>query len=309
MRDLLSVACRAFPRDYRARQSGELVDTALLAVNGSWWRALPEALSLVVAGTWQRLRAERDRSLRDGVALLAGVLAIVNLAVALAGVAACVHPPPPEFSVGLNALPQVYVLDWWWIAFAGAAAGIVVGLVLGDRRLALGAALANLGLVAYDAIAFAVGAGHFEVFFWLQTSGFPVGRYWLAGAVVLAAATAAAPLRRHSPSWLPLALVAALVLVVLARETRGSSFVFLAWPLAVTVLLAIAFGALVPRLAVVAVGGLLVAAPSVVGYLTRPDSTTPYYSHNHPWVIGGVAAALAFSLVVPLAHLARRRLT
>jgi hypothetical protein len=107
---------------------------------------------------------------------------------------------------------------------------------------------------------------------------------------------------------LPLGLAAVLLLVVLSRET-SSSFVYLAWPLALIVVLAMAFGALAPRLAVVAVGGTLAALPSVVAYLTRPDSTTPYYSHDHPWVIGGATLAFAVGLVLPLAHLARRRLT
>jgi hypothetical protein len=74
-------------------------------------------------------------------------------------------------------------------------------------------------------------------------------------------------------------------------------------------LLGMAFGALAPRLAVLAVGGTLAAAPSVVAYLTRPDSTTPYYSHHHPFVIGVVVAALALSIVLPLVQLSRRRLT
>ena len=61
MRGLLAFACRAFPRDHRARRSDEVVDTALLAADGSAWRAAREALSLVVAGVRQRLRAESDR--------------------------------------------------------------------------------------------------------------------------------------------------------------------------------------------------------------------------------------------------------
>ena len=88
MRGLLAVACRAFPPDHRARHSDEIVDTALLAANGSRWRTAGEALSLVVAGARQRLRAESSRSMRDGAALLAGILALVNLAVALAGITA-----------------------------------------------------------------------------------------------------------------------------------------------------------------------------------------------------------------------------
>jgi hypothetical protein len=60
---------------------------------------------------------------------------------------------------------------------------------------------------------------------------------------------------------------------------------------------------------VVALGGTLIAAPSVIAYLARPDGATPYYSHHHPAVIAAVAAALVLSVVLPLAHLARRRLT
>ena len=307
-RELFRFACRAFPPEHRARQSDEVVDTALLAAEGSAWGPADEAISLVVAGLYERLRVERSRSLRDGAGLLAGLLALVDLAIALAGILACLHPPRADFAVGGNLFFNPYVVDWWWIGFALAAAAIVVGLAWGNRRLALSAALLNLGLVAYDAISLPPGLGHFEVFTYLQTAGFPAGAHWLAGAVVLVFATAAAPLRRYPRGRLPLELAAVVLLVVLSRET-SSSFVYLAWPLALIVVLAMAFGALAPRLAVVAVGGTLAALPSVVAYLTRPDSTTPYYSHNHPWVIGGVGVAVVLSLVLPLAHLARRRLT
>jgi hypothetical protein len=86
MRAVLAFACRAFPPDHRARRSDEVVDTALLASEGSAWRMAREALSLVVAGARQRLRAE------SGAALLAGVLALANLAIALAGIALAVRP-------------------------------------------------------------------------------------------------------------------------------------------------------------------------------------------------------------------------
>ena len=199
MRKLLLFACRAFPADHRARRSDEVIDTALLAAQGSAWRAAREAVSLVVAGLGQRLRAESGRSLRDGAALLAGVLALVNLAVALAGIALAVHPPVYFFvGFGLGGF-HPFVLDWWWIAFTAAAAGIVLGLVRGDRRLAVGAGIANLGIVGYDALFVADGmdwySGHLAAFNVSQTSAFPVGRYWLAAAIVLGLATTAAPLR------------------------------------------------------------------------------------------------------------------
>lgn len=310
-RELLAFACRAFPPDHRARRSDEVVDTALLAADGSVWRTAREAFSLVVAGMGQRLRAESVRSPGDGVALLAGVLAVVNLGVALAGIADDVHAPPPQFVILGNLFARSpYVVDWWWIGFAVAAAGIVLGLVLGDRRLALGAALVNLSLVGYDAIFLAgEGRGHLEVFTYLQTFGFPFGWHWLAPAAVLTLATAAAPYRRFPLSRLPLALVAALLLVVLSREAWGGFFV-LVWPLGVIVVLAMAFGALAPRLAVVAVGALLAAVPSVVAYLTRPDAVTMYDHHHHhdPFVIAGIAAGVALGVVLPLAQLTRRRL-
>ena len=312
MRRVLGFACRAFPPDHRARSSDEVVDTALLAAGGSAWRTAREAQSLVFAGTLERLRAESTRSAQDGIALLAGVLSVANLAVALGGIAAAVHPPPPQFTILGNLFAgSPYVVDWWWIAFAVAAAGIVVGLALGHRRLALGAGLANVGLVGYDALVLAgEGRSHLEVFTYLQTFGFPFGWHWLTPAVVLVLATAAAPYRRLPLSWLPLALVAALLLVVLAREAWGGFFV-LAWPLGAIVVLAIAFGALAPRLAVVAVGTLLAVVPSVVAYLTRPDAVTMYDQHHHhdPFVIAGIAAGVALGVVLPLAQLTRRRLT
>lgn len=289
------------------------MDTALLAANGSATRAAREALSLVVAGTRQRLRAESHRSLREGTALLAGVLAVVNLAVALGGIALGVHPPPPVYILGavptfgvVGPSTNPYVVDWWWIAFAVAAAGIVLGLALGNRRLAVGAAAANLGLVGYDAIFVASGLngsrGHLAAFTDGQMPGFPGGRHWLPAAVVLALAAAAASPRRRPLKYVPLALATALLLVVLSRETSGSFF-FLLWPLAAIVVLAIAFGALAPRLAVVAVGAALVAVPSVVGYLTAP------YIHHDLVVRWVVAPGLGLGIVLPLAYLTRRRLT
>ena len=307
MRGLLAVACRAFPRDHRARRSDEVVDTALLASDGSAWRAVREALSLVVAGARQRARAESKRTLRDGAALLAGILALVNLAVALAGITAGLHRHGPHV---LNLLAYApygpYVVDWWWIAFTAVAAAIVVGLVFGRRRLAIGAAFANLVLVGYDALFLANGSpydgrGHFDVFTYTQTSSFPAGRQWLAASIVLALATAAASPRRLSLTRLPLALLAAVALVVVARETWGAFF-FLRWPLAALVLLAVAFGAVAPRLAVLALGASIAAAPSVVGYLTAPNL------QHDPVVTVVVAVGLALGILLPLAQLTRRRL-
>jgi len=302
MRDLLVLACRAFPPEHRARQSDEIVDTALLAVDGSVWRVARESLSLVRAGVRERVRVEPHRSLRDGVALLAGILALVNLAVALAGIALGVHPPPQPAILGFFFF-RPYAVDWWWIAFAVAATGIVLGLVLGNRRLAFGAALANLGIVVYDAAILAAdGRGHLNAIAYLQgPEGYPVGREWLAPAVVLALATAAAPLRRLPLARLPLALVVAVALVVLSRETWGGFF-FLRGPLAAIIVLAMAFGWVAPRLAVVAIGISLAVAPSVVEYLT-----TPYY--HAPVMTWVVAPGLALGIVLPLAYLTRRRLT
>jgi len=310
MREFLRFACRAFPPEHRARRSDEVVDTALLAVQGSAWSAAREALSLVVAGLRQRLRAESGRSLRDGFGLLAGALAVVNLAVALAGVALVsgVHPPVVFLGFGFTDRSFLHVVDWWWIAFTVAAAGIVLGLVLGNRRLAVGAGIANLGIVGYDALFLANGtdwySGHLVVFSLGQIGPnvFPVGRYWLAAAIVLLIATAAAPLRRLALRRLPLALVAALLLVVFSREISGS-FLFLLWPLAAIVLLAMVFGGLAPRFAVLAFGGVLVALPSVVGYLRQPSV------HHDSVATWAVAAGIAVGLLLPLAHLTRRRLT
>ena len=99
-------------------------------------------------GLRQRLRAESSYSWRDGAAPLAGVLAVINLAVAVAGITEGVEQ-------GIRSVVLFHrasAVDWWWIAFTLAAAGVVLGLVLGDRRIAVGAVFANLGLVGYDAI-------------------------------------------------------------------------------------------------------------------------------------------------------------
>jgi hypothetical protein len=302
MRELLRLACCAFPRDHRARQSDEVLDTALLAAGDSGWRAAREAVSLVGAGMRQRLRAEPHRSSGDGVALLAGLLALVNLAVALAGIGLAVDRPRPIETLGPLVVARNLGIDWWWIAFTVAAAGIVLGLVLGNRRLALGAAVANLGIVAYDAIFLAGLNGHLDAVVYLQGAFFPAGWEWLPPAVVLAAATAVAPLHRLSLWRLPLALVAAVVLVVLSREA-WAGFFFLRWPLAAVVVLAVAFGWLAPRLAVVAIGLSLAVAPTVVAYLSVS------YAYHDPVVKWVAAPGLAIGVVLPLAYLTRRRLT
>jgi hypothetical protein len=336
MRGLLALSCRAFPRDHRARTSDEIVDTALLAAEGSALRTVREALSLVVAGARQRLRAESHRSLRDGAAPLAGVLAIVNLAVALAGMLSglTTYSGPSLLLWNLRYGPGAYpfVIDWWWVAFAAAGALIVFGLVRGHRGLAAGAAMANLVLVAYDASGFSQGVSHFNVF--TVAYGFPGSRQWLVAAIVLAVATAAARLRRFPLTRLAFALVVVGLLVwlaLLARE-RGGSFFILRWPLAVIILLGVAFGAVAPRLAVLACGVTLAAIPSVVAfligpnpyatshpsvalYLTGPDrwptSEAIVRSEHHafdPVAMVVVAGGLALGSVL-LAQLARRRLT
>jgi len=311
MRRLLLFACRAFPRDHRARRSDEVVDTALLAANGSASRAAREAVSLLVAGLRERLRAESRHAVRDGLVPLAWLLATVNLAIALGGITLGVHPPPYPDIPGLGPFAGTfrspYVLDWWWIAFAVAAAGVVLGLVLGSRRLAVGAALANVGIVAYDAVVVANGSpydgrGHLNLFTYFQAPAFPGGREWFAAAAVLVLATAAAPLRRLPLVRVPLTFALALLLVVLSLETSGR-FLFLVWPFAAIVMLGIAFGAFAPRIAVVAVGVALVGVQRIVWYLT-----TPYIYHD-PLVKWVAAPGLALGILLPLAYLTRRRLT
>jgi hypothetical protein len=311
MRGLLAFSCRAFPRDHRARRSEEVVDTAVLASDGSALRAGREALSLVGAGIRQRLRAESGRSVRDGASLLAGLLALVNLAVALAGIATGFDtdagPSVLLWSVRYGPGSYPFIIDWWWIAFALVAAVIVFGLARGHRRLAVGAALANLGLVAYDALFLANsnpydGHGHFDVFTYAQTSSFPGGRQWLLASIVLAVATIATRPRRQPLSRLPLALVGAGVLVWLSRETWGAFF-YLRWPLAAVVLLGVAFGSVAPRLAILSIGVVIAAAPSVYAYLTASNL------HHDPVETAIVAAGLALGVLLPLAQLTRRRLT
>jgi hypothetical protein len=325
MRELFAMACRAFPREHRARSSDEIIDTALLASHGSSARAAHEALSLLVAGLRQRLRVESHRSLREGAALLAGVLALVNLAVAIAGITSgfstAAGPSVVLWGLRYGRLSLPFIIDGWWIAFTAAAAGVVLGLVLGHRRLAVGAAMANLGLVAYDAVFlenawYYDGKGHFDVFTNADAASFPGGRQWLAAAIVLALATAAARPRRLPLTRLPLALVVVGLLAWLAWSSRvtGGEFFYLRWPLAAVVLLAVAFGTVAPRLAILASGLTLAATPSVVAYLTGPNhqyESSIQLARSHPasvTVSVVVAAWLGLGLLLPLAQLARRRL-
>lgn len=316
---LLALACRAFPREHRARRSDEIIDTAILASGSSRTRAAREALSLFVAGARQRIRAESHRSLRDGAALLAGVLAVVNLAVALAGITSGfgTYSGPSVLLWGLRygRLSVPFIIDGWWITFTVAAAVLVYGLARGHRWLAVGAAMANLGLVAYDALLANGypddGKGHLDVFTNLHSASFPGGRQWLLVAIVLAVATTAARPRGLPLTRLPLVLVAVSILVWLSRETWGWFF-FLRWPIAVIILLGLAFGAVAPRLAVLALGVTLVAVPSVVVYLTTSASHSAYgrttVLHHDPVVTGVVVAGLALGALVPLAQLTHRRL-
>jgi hypothetical protein len=324
MRGLLILCCRSFPGDHRARRSDEVVDTALLVADGSILRTAREAISLVVAGLRQRLRAESHRSLRDGVALLAGVLAIVNLAVALAGIlsgfGAFAGPSVYLWKLWYGPGSYPFVIDGWWIAFAAAGAAVVFGLARGHRRLAIGAAVANLALVAYDGSGLyesSYGPTHFAVFTFTWRSSFPGGGQWLLPAIVLAVATAAARPRRLSLARLPLALVVVVLLAWLAVPSRetGGAFFYLRWPLAAIILLGVAFGAVAPRLALLACGITLAAIPGIVPYLIgphpRPHSSLARVSQSvslDPAMIVVAAAGLALGPVL-LAQLARRRLT
>ena len=318
MRGLLAVACRAFPRDHRARRSDEVVDTALLAADGSVWRTVREALSLIVAGVRQRLRAESRRSAREGLTLLAGSLALVNLAVALAGVSLAIKPPT-SMGFGFSYFPIAsrFRLDWWWIAFAVAATAVVFGLALGKRWLAVGAAFANLGVVGYDAVFLSDnsmndGRGHLDIFSGFgRMLTFPAERQWFAVAGVLALATLAAPSRRLPLRGLGFAAVVVLLLVVLSRVVAGG-FAFLAWPISILVVLGILFGTLAPRFAVLAIGVTLAAVASSVTYVTTPWLATPTglppVGHG-PVTTWLVAVGLVLGVLLPLAQLTRRRLT
>jgi hypothetical protein len=338
MRGLLVLSCRSFPSDHRARSSDEVVDTALLVADGSALRTVREALSLLLAGARQRLRAESCRSARDGALLLAGVLAIVNLAVAIAGILSgfttWVGPSVDLWGLRYGPGSYPFVVDGWWIAFAIAGSAIVFGLVRGHRVLALSAAMVNVALVAYDASGRSQGVTHFDVF--TQKYGFPGSRQWLVAAVVLAVATVVARPRRLPATRLAFAVAVVGLLVWLALLARepGGAFFFLRWPLAGVILLGVAFGAVAPRFAVLAAGLTLAATPDVlvyligpnpyatphpglVMYLTGPDRWPSSFAivrsehHAHaldPVVLVVIAAGLALWAVL-LAQLARRRLT
>jgi hypothetical protein len=321
---LLALSCRAFPPDHRARSSAEIVDTALLVADGSALRTAREALSLLVAGARQRLRTESHRSPRDGAALLAGVLAVVNLAVALAGIlfglTAYVGPSVYLWKLWYGPGSYPYVIDAWWIAFASAAAVIVFSLARGHRVLAVSAAIANLALVASDARGLhSTDAGqHFNVFIRAWPSSYPTAGKWLLPAILLVVATAAARPRRLPLPRLALSLAGAGFLAWLALPTHkaGGAFFFLRWPLAAIILLGVAFGSVAPRLAVLACGLTLAALPGLVPYYltglhTRPHSEysrIPQTGSLDPIVIVVVVAGLALGPVL-LAQLARRRLT
>lgn len=339
MRGLLALSCRSFTDDHRARRSNEVVDTALLVADGSALRIVREALSLVVAGAQQRVRAESHRSLRDGAALLAWVLAVVNLAVAVAGIligfTAYVGPSVYLWKLWYGPGAYPYVIDPWWIAFVVAATAIVIGLARGQRGLAVSAAIANLALVASDAggLYNTIYGPHFNVFISMWPSSYPTDGKWVVPAIVLAVATTATRPRPVSLPRLALALAGAGFLAWLALPTRtdgatyffrlalpghsaGGAFFFLRWPLAAIILLGIVFGATAPRLAVLACGVTLAALPGLIPYYLTGLHTHPHYGRSRvpqtgsldPIVLVVVVAGLALGPVL-LAQLARRRLT
>ena len=303
-RRLLAFSCRAFPRGHRARTSDEITDTAMLAADGSAWRAAREAVSLVGAGVRERLRAERGMSVRSGVALVAQLLALLNLAVALCGISLVVDTPhlPPGWTTN-----DPYTLDRWWIAFAVSALGVVVGLGLGRRAIALGAALANLAIVGYDALGLAGNLGrHFWAFDnQIGVLPYPVGWAWLPAAVVLVLAVIAAPSHR-SLVRLPVVIAGAVLLDVIARA-HSDGFFFLEGPVAVVIALAVVFGLWAPRLAVVAIGASLALFPLLALFTAQLAWQLGSRSHFN-WITS-LAPCAALGLLLPLAYLGRRRLT
>ena len=228
MRGLLALACRAFPRDHRARRSDEVVDTALLAADGSAWRAAREALSLVVAGFRERLHATEDvcSERRRG---LAGVFAVVNLAVALFGmswwstrrrlitavtVLRASSYPNPYMPSTCGGSPSPSSARWGRPrSRAGHAA-----------RLAVGAALVNLAHRRLRRVRLAPH-GHFWAYT-RRTLGRPACISAPPGlactGVVLALATAAAPSRRR-PVLPPRSSRRRRLLVVIARDNWAAA--------------------------------------------------------------------------------------
>ena len=170
---------------------------------GSAWRAVREAVSLVVAGLRQRLRAESGRSLRDGFGLVCRNPRSRQPRRGAGRSCLGIHHPP--LFLGFGAAPPLGCHMSWTggglrsrlrppasssVWYAATAASLSV------RRCA------NLGIVGYDALFLVNGtdwySGHLVVFSLNQPGPnvFPVGRYWLAAAIVLVLGTAAAPMRR-----------------------------------------------------------------------------------------------------------------
>jgi hypothetical protein len=309
---ILRLTLRLYPLSYREERAEEMLTTALEASAGSRTSVLRESVSLVLGGISTRARLAARKPLRDavrGAALLcAWGLAIVNVAVAIAGLTARVHlHGGPVFGVYLGPSYGPYALDWWWIGFAGASAALMVALALGWRLLADVAAVASALLVGYDAVFLADGdkydgRGHFDLFTYTQTSSFPGGREWAAAGLVLAVATIVGldgRVRAAHPLRLLMAVATAVGLALVAHEAWGAFF-YLRWPLVVLLLISSLFGWLEPRLPLATAGFVFAALPSVVSYLTA--SNLPHDTRTTVSVVLALSLGTAYPLLYALAR-------
>ena len=146
-------ALRAYPRAVArptATRSSRLrwrhVPGAAAWIRVSWGRWCAAACACTCAA-WPAATA--GTAMRGGLALLAFPLALLLLAVALAGSSVIAFPPGP-WSVGV-AERGVGVLGWWWPLLALGGLVALAGLAAGRRSPAVAGALVVVAVLAADA--------------------------------------------------------------------------------------------------------------------------------------------------------------
>ena len=146
-------ALRAYPRAVRATYGDEIVSTALEACAGRGGVDPRELGALVRGGLRMHMRGvagpTAGTAMRGGLALLAFPLALLLLAVALAGLSVIAFPPGP-WSVGV-AERGVGVLGGWWPLLALGGLVALAGLAAGRRSPAVAGALVVVAVLAADA--------------------------------------------------------------------------------------------------------------------------------------------------------------
>jgi hypothetical protein len=256
-------ALRAYPSAFRAQYGEETIATVLEATGERV--VASELAALATGGLRARLREAGGRSrgeaLRGGLALAAVPIALLTLALALAGLAVVAWPPAPFHFAGLEDL-GVSVLGTWWPLLALGALAALAGFAAGRRPLAVMGALAPIVPLACETWRIhprqppdAPVTYHLLLVNLLAPGTVPYyAAIWLLAVAVLLLAALLAPLRRRGPR------TAAWIMAALGALAVGLAALFLTLR---------PFDALLAPLALLLLALLL--APAVAGWSDRRD--------------------------------------